>query len=254
MQLGVGDDDVDYFSSKDGVCIGWYVVDSESGVLKSEVSVCSALNANDCLLYDLNVGNQTFICVTDLEFQEGIKYVAKIRVENYVGLIRELSSDGFVVDSTPPYMGEVSISGSMKPTLKETTEYVHFAHSPIAVQWNGFWDKESGVQMSYVCVGTEPGRCNSKNITYVGNSTTYAFQNLPLAQGETYFVSVVVENGAGLTSEVKTSDGIFIDKTGKNTNYYNILYNRIFIFSIFIREDVTRFKGGGGGLLSVLAY
>ncbi|KAL9987468.1 hypothetical protein ACROYT_G001781 [Oculina patagonica] len=214
LQLGQGDVDVDYFSSKDGVCIGWNVVDSESGVLKSEVSVCSALNSNDCLLHKMDVGNQTSICVADLEFKEGIKYVAKFRAENYVGLFTELYSDGFVVDSTPPSMGEITISRSLAPDLEDTTEHVKFTHSLTAVHWNGFWDGESGIQIFHVCVGTKPGRCNSKNITDVRNTTSYNFQDLPLVQGETYFVSVAAVNGAGLTSDVKSSDGIFIDRTG----------------------------------------
>lgn len=222
MQLGQGDDDVDYFSSKASVCIGWNVVDSESGVFKSEVSVCSALNTNDCLLHKMDVGNQTSICMADLEFKEGIKYVAKLRAENYVGLFTELYSDGFVVDSTPPLMGEITISRSLIPILEDTKEHVKFTHSLTAVHWNGFWDRESGIRIFYVCVGTKPGRCNSKNITDVRNTTSYTFQDLPLVQGEMYFVSVAAVNGAGLTSDVRTSDGIVIDKTGTNTNNFNI--------------------------------
>ncbi|KAL9987460.1 hypothetical protein ACROYT_G001773 [Oculina patagonica] len=212
LKLSQGDDDVDFFTSKDSVCVGWNVADYESGVLKSKVSVCSALNTNDCLLYDLDVGNQTFACLADLEFKEGVKYMTKIRAENYVGLSTELYSDGFLVDSTPPFMGEIIFSESLEPSLEETTE--QFSHSIIAVQWNGLWDKESGVRISYVCVGTNPGECNRKNFTGVIESTSYTFQDLPLVQGEKYFVSVKAENGAGLTSDVKTSDGIVIDKTG----------------------------------------
>ena len=232
MLLGQGDDDVDYFTSKDSVCVGWNVVDSESGVLNSKVSVCSTLNTNDCLLYDLDVGNRTFVCLADLEFKEGIKYVTKIRAENSVGLSTELYSDGFLVDSTPPLMGEIIFSEILKPTLDVTTE--HFTHSLIAVQWNGFWDMESGVRISYVCVGTMPGECNSKNFTDVIESTTYTFQDLPLVQGETYFVSVKVENRAGLTSDVKTSDGIVIDKTGTHSNIHNFYNGPIYISRIIV--------------------
>lgn len=238
MQLGEGDHDVDYFTSKDSVCIGWNVVDFESGVLKSEVSVCSALNTIDCLLYELDVGNQTFVCMADLEIKEGIKYVTKVRAENNAGLTTELSSDGFVVDSTPPLMGEIMYIESSNPIVKEAAE--QFTHSLIAVNWNGFWDRESGIRAYYVCVGTRPGECNSKNITDVTDSTTYTFQDLRLVQSETYFVSVVAENRAGLTSDVKTSDGIVVDKTGIHTNYY-IFYSitGTMTFSISCVEGVT---------------
>ncbi len=214
MQLGLGDGDVDYVTAKDSYCASWDVVDTESGVLKSEVSVCSELDVNDCLLYDSDVGNQTFICVADLEFKEGVRYVTKILTENNIELSTELYSDGFMVDSTPPFMGEIIYIESSSPVVEKAEQ--QFTHSLIVVQWNGFWDKESGIRTSYVCVGTQPGECNNKNFTDVRNSTLYIYQDLPLVHGEAYFVSVKVENGAGLTSDVKTSDRIVIDKTGEN--------------------------------------
>ncbi len=214
LQLGLGDGDVDYLTSKDSCCVSWDVVDAESGLLKSEVSVCSQFDVNDCLLYDLDVRNQTFICVADLEFKEGVRYVTKVLAENNIGLSSELYSDGFVVDSTPPLMGEIIYTENSNPLVEEAEE--QFTHSIIAVQWNGFWDKESGIRTSYVCVGTQPGECNGNNFTDVGNSTTHTFHDLQLVQGETYFVSVKAQNGAGLTSDVKTSDGIVVDKTGEN--------------------------------------
>lgn len=214
MQVGLGDKKIEYLTAKDRYCVSWDSIDSESGVLKSEVSVCSKTDTRECVLYNLDVGNQTFICVADLEFKEGLRYVTKIRVENNVGLFAELYSDGFVLDSTPPFVGEINFLESTNPIVKEAAE--HFTQSQIAVQWNGFWDKESSVRTSYVCVGTQPGDCNIKNFTDMSNSTTFTFQDLPLIQGETYFVSVKAENGAGLASEVKTSDGIVVDKTGTN--------------------------------------
>ena len=216
MQFGLGDRQIDYLTAKDSYCVSWDSMDSETDVLNSEVSVCSELDTHECVLYNLDVGNQTFICLADLDFKEGLKYVTKIRVKNNVDLFAELYSDGFVLDSTPPFVGEINYLGSSNPIVKEAAE--HFTHSQIAVQWNGFWDKESGVRTTYVCVGTLPGDCNIKNFTDMRNSSTITFQDLLLIQGQTYFVSVKAENEAGLTSEVQTSDGIVVDKTGTYRN------------------------------------
>ncbi len=139
--------------------------------------------------------------------------MTRVRAKNNIGLSTELYSDGFVVDSTPPLIGEIIYTKSSSPVVKEAEE--QFTHSIIAVQWNGFLDKESGIRTSHVCVGTQPGECNSKNFTDVGNSTSYTFHDLQLVQGTTFFVSVKAENGAGLTSDHKTSDGIVVDKTGE---------------------------------------
>lgn len=217
MQLSTGNKDIDFLTTKENYCVKWNVADAESSILKTEVSVCSKMNPEDCLLKGLDVGNQTSICISDLEFNEGHEYVSKVRTENKVGLFTELFSDGFAVDTTPPLIGEVVYNHNSLASLKGTDVY---AHSQVAVQWDGFVDLESGIQASYVCLGTNPGECNIKNFTDVKNDTSFIFEDLLLNQGETYFVSVKVENKAGLTSDVKTSDAIVIDKTGIVSNRF----------------------------------
>lgn len=213
LQLGLGDYDVDYLTAKEDYCVRWDAVDTESGILRNEISICSEVNNNDCLLHSLDVGNQTTICIADLELREGVRYVTKIYTVNNVGLSTELFSDGFMVDTTPPLMGDVIFIDSPRKIEDESAET--FTHSHIAVQWNGFWDKESGVRNYYICVGTQTGECNIKNFTDARNSTSYTFQDLLLVQGERYFVSIKAENRAGLTSDVKTSDAVVVDNTGK---------------------------------------
>lgn len=209
MQLGSRFVDKDYITAKDAYCVSCEPMDPESAILKSEVSICSAINVNRCLLPNMDVGNRTIICIADLEFQEGVKYVTKIRSTNIVGGASELSSDGFVVDSTPPIMGE--ITHVENPPSEESSQ---FTDSEISVEWSGFLDKESGVKKYHLCVGTQPGECNVMNFTDVGNSTSYYSRDLQLVQGETYFVSIKAENRAGLTSDVKCSSGVAVDKTG----------------------------------------
>lgn len=211
LQLGSPFVDKDYITAKDAYCVSWETVDPESGVLNSEVSVCSAINVNNCLLRNMDVGNSTIICIAELDCQEGVEYVTRIRSTNMVGGVSELSSDGFVVDSTPPIMGEV-IHVENRPPLEESSQT--FTDSGISVEWSGFLDKESGVKKYHLCVGTQPGECNVMNFTDVGNSTSYTLQDLPLVQGEMYFVSIKAENRAGLTSDVKSSSGVAVDKTG----------------------------------------
>lgn len=217
LQLGSPFGDKDYITAKDAYCVSWETMDPESRISKSKVSVCSAINANNCLLRDMDVGNRTIICIADLEFKEGVKYVTKIRSTNIVGGVSELSSDGFVVDSTPPIMGEVTHVEN--PPLEESSQ---FTNSEISVEWSGFLDKESGVKKYHLCVGTQPGECNVMNFTDVGNSTSYSSRHLQLVQGEMYFVSIKAENRAGLNSDVKSSSGVTADKTG--TKLISLVY------------------------------
>ena len=214
MQLKIGDGDVDFLTARDEYCAKWNVLDADSDTLKSELSICCDMNPTDCLLQSFDVGNKTSICIADLEFKEGVKYLTKIRTSNSVGLSTELFSDGFMLDTTPPFMGEIMYIDSPSTSVKGAEQT--FTNSKIAVQWEGFWDEESGIHTCYVCVGTRPGECNIKNFTVARNTTTFIFQDWPLFQGETYFVSVKAENKAGLTSDVKTSDAVVVDNTGAN--------------------------------------
>lgn len=213
MQLDSPLVDEDFITAKDAYCVNWETLDLESGILKNEVSICSSVNIDDCLLHNMDVGIRTTICIVDLEFQEGVKYETRIRSTNIVGLASELSSDGFVVDSTPPVMGEVTHVEN--PPLEESSQ---FTSSGISVEWNGFFDKESGVRTYHLCIGTQPGGCNVLNSTDVGNSSSYSYQDLQLVQGETYFVSIKAKNRAGLVSDVKSSTGVTVDKTGTFVN------------------------------------
>ena len=202
--------DKDYITAKESFCASWDAEDFESGVLNSEISVCSALNINDCLLLNLDAENRTMICIADLEVKEGVKYVTRVRVTNSVGRSSEMLSDGFVVDSTSPNIGE--IIHVENPPSEHGAQI--FTHSKISVEWSGFLDQESGVENYHLCVGTQPSVCNVQNFLDVGNSTSYSRNDLLLIHGETYFVTVKAENSAGLISDARSSTGVVVDLTG----------------------------------------
>ena len=208
LQINRTERDFNFITAKDQYCVSWETADLESGVLTSQVSVCSATSRRDCLVNSADVGNRTKICIADLEFHEGVEYAATVRVTNNVGLSTEMSSNGFMVDSTAPSMGQV------RHNENPTVEGEQFTDSLISVEWEGFWDKESGVSKYLVCIGTQPGECDVRNFTEVMNSTRFSFEDSTLLHEETYFVSVVAENRAGLRSAVKSSDGVVVDKTG----------------------------------------
>ena len=211
--------DKDYISARDAYCVSWETEDAESSILKSEVSICSAVDVNNCLVKDMDFGNRTYICLADLAFREGVKYVTTIRSTNIVGRAGELSSDGFVVDSTPPIVGE--IIHMKNPLVGESLEV--FSNSEIFVRWSGFSDVESEIEKYFVCVGTQPGECNIMSFADLGNATSFILQNQRLAQGETYFVSIKAENEAGLVSDTVSSNGITVDNTG-NLNEFFFLF------------------------------
>lgn len=173
LQYGLSDDDIDFFFLKDSYCICWDVVVFDSGILKSEVFVCFEFDFNDCLLCNLDVGNQIFICMVDLDLKGGIKYLIKIKVVNFFGVFVEVFLDGFVLDFIFFLMGEVFFVEMFKLIIEGDIKY--YICFVIVVQWRGFWDKESGVCILYVCFGIILGKCNIRNFIMVYNIIVYIF-------------------------------------------------------------------------------
>lgn len=191
------------------------------------------------------------ICVADLEFKEGVKYITRVRSTNIVQRTSKMSSDGFVVDSTPPIMGEVT---HVENPLAGGAQA--FTHSRISVEWSGFLDQESGIKKYHLCVGTQAGECNVVNFTDVGNTTSYTLGDLLLVQGETYFVSMKAENMAGLMSDVKSSSGVSVDKTGK-VNFRLICTNGVAIKSWLVHRTfrlLFHFIARNFQVANVIAY
>ena len=64
------------------------------------------------------------------------------------------------------------------------------------------------------CAGLSSGTCDLVNETQLGQETTFVSRLLsePIMNGERYYVSVKVTNGAGVTTSV-TSDGVTVDDT-----------------------------------------
>ena len=129
-------------------------------------------------------------------------------------------SDGFIIDSSPPIMGEISLTN---PFVIRDNEKQYFTHSRILVKWEKFSDIESDIKKYFICVGTAPGRCNTMPFVSVGNATRYNTTSLDLEHKTLYYISVKAANGAGLQSETASSSGLFVDKTGETIFCYSCL-------------------------------
>ena len=210
--------DIDFLTSKTKYCASWNATDQESGILKSEISVCAEINRKSCLANSIDVGNRSLICMSNLAPVPGVRYITTVSVTNMVGLTTSVDSDGFTLDFAPPVSGKVSV-GNMSSDVENPSNI--FASSVIAASWSGFWDKETAIMKYHVCLGNHSSSCEAADWEDVGRSTEYTFKNIDLQSDGTYYVSVVAENQAGLKSAVESSQGIYIDKTGKVTHYYS---------------------------------
>lgn len=165
------------------------------------------MSRNDCPIFRRNLNNKTSICLEEATVTEGEIYTVVITATNEVGLSSTSKSTHFVFDTTEPDVGEVMTSNPLGGEYR-------FISSSILAHWKGFSDKESGILEYLVCIGTEPGLCDTKESVSVGKASEYTWYNLSLGSTEEYFVSIRSVNNAGLFTDYVTSDPFTVDTTG----------------------------------------
>lgn len=177
----------------------WTPVTSPSGVKSYEYSIGTAAGQNDVKDWT-DAALATEAAPGGLTLQNGRSYFINVRAVSYIGKTGAVgSSDGILVDTTPPTTPTVTDSGV-------------FASS--ATQLTASWaaaDPESGVVGYEYAVGTTSGATNTCPWTSAGAQTTATIGSLSLADGGNYYISVRATNGSGLKSSAGTSDGIIVD-------------------------------------------
>lgn len=118
-------------------------------------------------------------------------------------------------DTTPPSVTDVIDDG-------DYTSCPDLLHA----SWSACEDLESGIARYEYAIGTFPGETDVVGWTSVGTTTEAYATGLTLWEGMTYYFTVKVVNGAGLSS-IAYSDGITFDTTdffvsvsGDNTSSY----------------------------------
>ncbi|MHB9035641.1 MAG: beta-alanine-activating enzyme beta-propeller domain-containing protein [Armatimonadota bacterium] len=183
----------------------WSAIDPESGIAGYKYCIGTVAGSNDIADW-LDVGNATEATREGLSLSAGATYYITVIATNGAGGdSAPASSDGIVVDITPPSV----------PTVTDNGQYWGFKTS-IYASWTSF-DTESGVVEYQMSVGTTPGGADVAAWANVGNVTSYTRAGLHLQDGVTYYVNIKAKNGAGRWSDAGSSDGILIDSTPPTT-------------------------------------
>jgi len=107
----------------------------------------------------------------------------------------------FLKDSTPPTTPAVVDDGAFSTSA-----------TSLHATWSAA-DPQSGIAEYLHAVGTSPGAADAAGWVSSGVTPEAVRAGLTLADGVTYFFSVKARNGAGLWSEVGSSDGILVDSS-----------------------------------------
>ncbi|KAL9987448.1 hypothetical protein ACROYT_G001761 [Oculina patagonica] len=224
---GVIEPDLKYQSSLSSMAANWEGIwDLDSGVEKFEWSIGTSKHDKTSIKNYTDVGLSTHVrSQTALNLVSGTKYHVHLKVTNQAGAIKELVSDGVIVDGTPPVPSKVypglGSRGEWKYNDQESTFYSASALS-IAAYWNRFSEPESEVWYYKWAIDPESGirRCNITVLNEAENAVFFAIRNtsagnatlpggITLPQGK-YNASVECINNADLAS---SSSSVFVIDT-----------------------------------------
>ncbi|HEY1038248.1 MAG TPA: T9SS type A sorting domain-containing protein [Bacteroidia bacterium] len=151
---------------------------------------------------NINVGAAS---VNDIRFENQDQFTPAGRISSIVtdanGNISTPAMENINVDFTSP--STVSIINDGMASDIDTT----YNGTQLKANWNNAIDPNSGIASYYYAIGTTPGASDVVNWTNNGTNTSVTEAGLTLIHLQTYYVSVVAENGALMNSQVITSDG-----------------------------------------------
>ena len=143
------------------------------------------------------------------ELKNGATYYARVIGFNILGVPSKIaSSDGVLIDSTPPtFSAPVSDGVNLHRDLDYTSHL-----TSLSASWK-CEDADTGLSQAFLGFGTQPGVQDVAGYQIVlPYQTSYTLANLTLSQGFRYFATVKCINRVGLQNSM-SSDGITIDTT-----------------------------------------
>ncbi|XP_053381950.1 uncharacterized protein LOC123539831 [Mercenaria mercenaria] len=197
--------------------------DKESGIRHYYLGIGDQPDTDNILPF--RIITEQYADLSRNEFQDGFKYYAVLKVMNKAGQWTTVSSDPFILDSSPPQRGVVRDGSSVQSS---DVDYQNFTSS-LTCHWEAFDDPHSGIQFYRVGLGTDPEQFDTYMLTEVGLRTEITWRT-HLKAGEKYFATVEACNGATLCTR-QHSDGIILDDSppiqghihvgisGKHENY-----------------------------------
>ncbi|XP_032233414.2 uncharacterized protein LOC5508728 isoform X2 [Nematostella vectensis] len=203
---GLTGTDVDFQDSVSGMSAMWEgIEDIESKIAFYEVGLSTARNGDANIVTFQNVGLNTSVRVDILALRDGV-YYAKVCAFNKAGLKACISSDGFIIDSTPPHKGVVN-DGVIEPDLKYQS-----SKTMMSANWGGIWDLESGLEKFEWAIRENATNATVMDFKDAGLATHVTSDAINLENGKTYYVLLRATNKAGDVRELH-SNGVTIDNT-----------------------------------------
>ncbi|GEM_PF-2796881 len=190
-------DDGDYSTNPMTIHAAWTAEDAHTGITEYQYAIGTSAGGTDIVDWT-SAGTSTEITRDDLSLTDGTTYYVAVKAKNGVEAWSAIgSSDGIEVDASAP----------TTPTVIDDGDYAlpDFLHAV----WTSE-DAHSGIQEYQYAIGTTPGGTDVVDWTSAGSEGSITHTGLSLQEDVTYYISVRALNGAGLWSDVGSSDGITV--------------------------------------------
>ena len=222
------DIDLQYSTSLTNATFSWKnFSDPESGIHYFKIFIFHKPqdNSTSSLVYNATVNSKTYSS-NQFSFSNGDFIFAIVEGFNFVGVSVNSSSDGYVIDITPPLI-EYLFDGTSSHDLAYQS-----STTSLSASWFAY-DFESKIEKIKVAIfQVQQGKKvrifpnpQFEDISYFelsNSSNNYSVMELELVHTATYVFNVLLINGAGLEIAYETN-GVFIDSIRPEVSYVSVL-------------------------------
>jgi hypothetical protein len=209
---GLGEEDIQYQSYSDVVGSKWFGFhDPHSSISHYEWCAGSAPGKDDLVPWTDTLMEEMAVKTGLTSLSTSNRFYTSVRAYNKAGLSSMTSSDGFLVDNTPPTINRAPSFNTTTRSNKPNTQY---SSSIIQTSWK-FDDQESPIYRHTVTIFTRDSVSPASDPAVVGSEsqTSVSQPNITLHDGERYYVSVTACNAAGLCIQETSPQSLLIDTT-----------------------------------------
>ena len=190
----------------------WYGFTDFSGIEQVRLGLSSHLRSDHCDVRKEEVipNSANYHVLFGLNLTSGQKYFACVKLVDHAGNSARFHSNGFLVDTSPPFPGVV-YDGRPAKELDVQVE-----SSILRASWLNFTEKETKIVSYQLAFGSLPGSQDAQEFTNVGLVNTAASSRLKVSEltsGQRYYATVIAYNVLGMPSAEISSDGVMVDFT-----------------------------------------
>ena len=206
--------DVDFVRDLSSIQAKWNCFDRESGIRSQLAGIGTYPGADDIQAFQevefpsqTPIGNISYAQFRNITVLSKVRYHVTVKIINGVGLKKTISSDGILIDKTPPTVAPLYIKDGVRGMDRNFTSdrFTFSAH-----WYQAFADAESGMAEYRVGLGTAPGVADVKAFSTVGTHTNVTITGILLQGGQRYFVTVIGCNKVGMCVNA-SSNGANVD-------------------------------------------